>query len=67
MRVERPRDVFNPSVLKVRWVPGVASYRTPYQQIGLSAPTSDRPEIVERNAPPTRVVIARILRLRRLG
>src|SRR5215831_11640823 len=32
VRVERPRDVFNPSVLKVRWVPGVASYRTPYQQ-----------------------------------
>ena len=32
VRLERPRDVFKPSVLKVRWVPGVASYRTPCQQ-----------------------------------
>jgi hypothetical protein len=32
VRVERPRDVFNPSLLSVRWVPGVASYRAPSQQ-----------------------------------
>jgi hypothetical protein len=33
VRVERPRDVFNPSVLNVCLGPwGVASYRTPRQQ-----------------------------------
>jgi hypothetical protein len=32
-RVERPRDVFNPTVLNVCLGPwGVASYRTPHQQ-----------------------------------
>jgi hypothetical protein len=32
LRVERPKDVFNPSVLNVRRVQGVASYLTSYQQ-----------------------------------
>jgi hypothetical protein len=32
LRVERPKDVFNPSVLNVRLVQGVASYLTSYQQ-----------------------------------
>jgi hypothetical protein len=45
VRVERPRDVFNPSALNVRWVPGrpvapqalrrrIASYRMPHQSRG---------------------------------
>src|SRR6201993_1594395 len=32
LRVERPKDVFNPSVLNMRLVQGVASYLTSYQQ-----------------------------------
>jgi hypothetical protein len=32
LRVERPKDVFNPGVLNVRRVQGVASYLTSYQQ-----------------------------------
>jgi len=32
VRVERPRDAFNPNVLNLRWPRGVASYRTPSQQ-----------------------------------
>src|ERR1700740_1713222 len=32
LRVERPKDVFNPSVLNVRLVLGVAAYSTSYRQ-----------------------------------
>jgi hypothetical protein len=51
VRVERPKDVFNPSVLSVRWVPGrrILSNATPANS--LFAPTCDRPENAECNAP----------------
>jgi hypothetical protein len=57
--VERPKDVFNPSVLNVRLVQGVASYLTSCPANGLSASTSDRSEEAECNAPPIWVVVAR--------
>jgi hypothetical protein len=52
VRVERPGDVFTPSVLSVRWVPGrrILSNATPANS--LFAPTCDRPENAECNAPP---------------
>jgi hypothetical protein len=67
VRVERPRDVFNPSVFDVRWAPGrrILSNATPAN--GLSAPTCGRPENAECNAPPICVVVARYLLLHRLG
>jgi hypothetical protein len=77
MRVERPRDVFNPSVLSVRLVPGRLSRRRlcgggspltePIPANGLSAPTSDRSEDAECNAPPFGVARGRQPLLRRLS
>jgi hypothetical protein len=69
LRVERPKDVFNPSVLNVRLVQGasraggfaeedrILSNAMPAN--GLSASTSDRSEAAECNAPPSWVVVAR--------
>ena len=77
LRVERPKDVFNPSVLNVRLVQGasraggfaeedrILSNVIPAN--GLSASTSDRSEEAECNAPPIWVVVARHLLLRRLS
>src|ERR1700741_2973639 len=59
LRVERPKDVFTPSVLNVRLVQCVASYLTSSQQNGLSVSTSDRSQEAECNAPPIWVVVAR--------
>jgi hypothetical protein len=56
--VERPRDVFNLSVLSVRWVPGRRILLNATPANGLSAPTSGRAEHAECNAPPIWVVIA---------
>jgi hypothetical protein len=44
VRVERPREVFNPSVLSVRWVPGRRISSNAIPANGLFAPTSDRCE-----------------------
>jgi hypothetical protein len=49
---ERPRDVFNPSVLNVRLVPGRRILSNAIPADGLSAPTSDRSEDAQCNAPP---------------
>ena len=67
VRVERPRDGFNRSVLSARLVPGrrILSNATPAN--GLSAPTSDRSEDAECNAPPFCVVRARQPLLRRIS
>jgi hypothetical protein len=52
LRVERPKDVFNPSVLNVRLVQGVASYLTSYQQpVCLRRHPID---LKKRNATPLR-------------
>jgi hypothetical protein len=52
LRVERPKDVFNPSGLNVRLVQGVASYLTSYQQtVCLRRHPID---LKERNATPLR-------------
>jgi hypothetical protein len=67
VRVERPRDVFNPSVLSVRLVPGRRILSNAIPANGLSAPTSDRSEDAECNAPPFGVVRARQPLLRRLS
>jgi hypothetical protein len=53
VRVERPRDVFSPSVLSIRWIPGRRILLNAIPAKGLSASTSDRPEEAECNAPPT--------------
>ena len=52
VRVEPPRGVFNPTVLNGVGAPGrrILSNATPVN--GLSAPTRDRPEDAECNAPP---------------
>ena len=60
VRVERPRRRFQPQ--RVERVLGslgrrVLSNATPAK--GLSAPTSDKPENAECNAPPTWLVVAR--------
>jgi hypothetical protein len=67
VRVEPPRDVFNPRVLNKRWVPGrrILSNATPAN--GLSAPARDRPEEAECNAPPIWVLVACHPPLRRLS
>jgi hypothetical protein len=50
--VERPKDVFNPSVLNVRLIQGVASYLTSYQQ---TVCLRRHPiELKKRNATPLR-------------
>ena len=52
VRAERSRDFFSPSKLSVRWIPGVASYRTPYQQtVCLRRHPKD---LKTRNATPLR-------------
>jgi hypothetical protein len=66
VRVEPPRDVFNPSVLSVRLVPGRRILSNAIPANGLCAPTSDRSEDAECNAPPFWVVRARQPLLRRL-
>jgi hypothetical protein len=67
VRVELPRNVFYPSVLSVRCVPGrrISSNAIPAK--GLFAPRSDRAEDAECNAPPSWVLVARPLLLLRLG
>ena len=47
VRVEQPRDVFNPSVLSVRSVPGRRISSNAIPASGLFAPTSDRSEDAE--------------------
>jgi hypothetical protein len=66
LRLERSKDVFNPRVLNVRLVQGVASYLTSYQQtVCLRRHPID---LKTRNATPLRcVVVARHLLLRRLS
>ena len=59
VRVERPTDVFNPSVLSVRLVPGRRIFSNAIPANGLSAPTADRSEDAECNAPPFWVLVAR--------
>jgi hypothetical protein len=59
MRVERPRDVFKPSVLSVRLVLGRRILAHAIPANGLFAPTSDRSEDAECNAPPSWVLAAR--------
>jgi hypothetical protein len=61
LRVERPKDVFNPSVLNMRLVQGASRaggfaeedriLANVIPANGLSAPTSDRSEEAECNAP----------------
>src|SRR6202008_1716959 len=52
LRAERPKDVFNPSVLNLRLVQGVASYLTSYQQtVCLRRHPID---LKQRNATPLR-------------
>ena len=53
VRVERPRDVLNPNVLSMRGVPGRRILSNAIPANGLCAPTSDRSEHAECNAPPT--------------
>jgi hypothetical protein len=57
VRAERPGDVFNPSVLSVRWVPGRRILSNAIPANGLSAPTFDRSEDAECNAPPNGVLV----------
>ena len=57
VRPERPRDVFNPSVLSVRWVPGRRILSNAIPANGLSAPTSDRSEDAECNVAPNGVLV----------
>jgi hypothetical protein len=52
VRVERPRDFFTSSVLNVRWVPGRRILLNATPANSLSAPTPNRPEHAECNAPP---------------
>jgi hypothetical protein len=66
VRVEPPRDVFNPSVLSVRLVPGRRILSNAIPANGLCAPTSDRSEDAECNAPPFWLARARQPLLRRL-
>jgi hypothetical protein len=61
--VERPRDVFNPNVSSVRCVPGRRVLLNATPANGLFAPTSDRSEDVECNAPPSWALVARHLLL----
>jgi hypothetical protein len=66
LRVERPKDVFNPRVLNVRLVQGAASYLTSYQQtVCLRRHPID---LKKRNATPSDLgVVVRHLLLRRLS
>jgi hypothetical protein len=57
VRAERPRDVFNLTVLSVRLVPGRRILSNAIPANGLSAPTSDRAEDAECNAPPNGVLV----------
>ena len=53
LRVERTRDVFNPSVLSCAGSPGVASYRMPYQQtVCLRRHPIDRTRGMQRPSEP---------------
>jgi hypothetical protein len=61
VRVERPRDVFNPSVLSERGVRGRRISSNAIPANGLFAPTSNRSEDAECNAPPSGVLVARQL------
>jgi hypothetical protein len=61
VRVERPRDVFNPSVLSARLLPGRRILLNATPADGQSAPICDRPEYAECNAPPNWAVITRHL------
>jgi hypothetical protein len=61
VRVEQPRDVLNPTVLSVRLVPGRRILSNAIPANGLSAPTANRPEYAECNAPPNWVVLTFII------
>ena len=58
---------FNPSVLSERLVPGRRILWNTIPANGLFAPTSDRSEDAECNAPPSWVLAARQLLLLRLS
>ena len=60
-RVERYGNAFNPSVLNVRRAQGRRVLPSATATDGLSAPTRDKPEDAECNAPPIEVVIPRHL------
>ena len=61
LRIQRLRDVFNPSVLSVRYLPGRRISSNAIPANGLFASTSDRPEDAECNAPPAWALVARQL------